>query len=1572
MDIKNSGKKSFFLTLVTLMMAVTLIAAGCSGGGGGGVTSSLTGDTGSTDTGSTDTGGTTVAKATLSGTLVTSSGSSGGSSLFKRLGKASAATSSELPASGATVLCFDTDSVSTAAAGSDTTDTSGNWTIADIDAGNYACFGIYIDLTSLTVKTTKLDDIAAAAGETVTVDTATVESDTTSPSIISVLSDNVADTSLSDGDPDPLYEVSEILPNQAIAVIFSEAMNTSTMQPGTGAVLKDSAGTTISTTVEFNGSGTEFRYIPAAPLTTGEQYTLYLSNRVKDLSNNGINDPDSDGVIALARLTVAEQVDAFATQSSNPKNADSGINVYQDITVTFNRPVDFVSFKENTTITPAISGRIEPSGDGVTILHSAPLTAGTDYTIIIGADVADLAGNTLGTPVTIAFTTGAALDASSVDGFDYGGGTQDDLVSILASITKAELAIANQDIITFASFFTPDFTLSMRECSFNMEGPMPGDTSGGTMTAALESGTGPAPGPGGGEMCSTATMTLQEFLDQMKKDFVEDRNMAKGFGEVERMHLFDASGNKMSVEHFNSDFDADRNSVGVDLYVGWPNPIPGIHFLDAQITVPDQWSGTRTEFVKYRLDPSLASDDMRSTTACTDVTDPSQTAGVGEVLVTYHKWDQMLQRDQEVTQLCQVIDGDGDPTNEWASDNEVYPSTFSGMKNVWDDNDGDMNWNEDGLISLRDANNDGVADAAYRLYSTSGDDPMQPWKWTPHEDAIILPAYTVAAAMTYAANQNWDIEGVDNDGDSSVMYWGDPPDPANGGDINRRVNEDWPDGADNDGDCDPDKDGTSNDANSDGIIDGTGVVCVDEDNDGMRNDPWPQDGDDDVTNDPMPWNDWNLANKDSVMSADELHAQRFIVKDSSLAPGVVSAWEDEAGVPYYEIPGPKGWPYTYAVGADGRPWSGDEMQVFNNALDRRNGHIFANGNITVTGKFYFNNEDSSTAGVASDGWGVMADLSEATAVADSTSPSGTRYRFGSSTDSRYQKGIYKWIDGFQTNTNADGVETIDWMHMRPQMDTIDDNADGDWNPATTASSGVRRVPHDRTTGGVMSDADYLALGWDTWRVSYDYQSIIDPLFIWDVEADWARMEGDDDGDGLFNEDGLYSAYFNSTDGSLKTCASSANYPCMTMDSTTGVLTLYKKDGSTTTSFDISDGVDNNFNGSVDEVEAWDDDGDGSSDEDPVGDPNDLDNNGDITAPYDDDGDGRTDEDPISYERDRLNDHSQWSRVYQSTTDAVVETFYLERDSVLTVEDIAIDSTGILATAVISIEDTETWTPHNPWGDDFDHDGVPDDVRTEISMMIFKMENINGKWLVSNIHEGLEDMSDYEAQLASGDINQFGGMISKIEMVSPVGDHMTGPSTNATTTPTFQWDDSAVTGTIGSNLIHIEEITEGMVTNFEQPSIVMMLIIDPLFVTTDSVTGAKSFQFGGSGSTDITDAVLTAFASDPYFPFDTKLTALEDGKAYSWGILAFSDSSPDFSAGKPEPMADSFEPMMFATGDLPAYFTSSSTAARMLPKAKVGGTVYNTIPSNIAPSFSDKPSVSHRNYGPSSLDSRLHR
>lgn len=1538
MGIKTSGKKSFFLTLVTLMIAGTLIVAGCSGGGG--TAGSTSGSTGGTTGG--DTGGGTAAKATLSGQLLSSSSS--GSSLFKRsLGKAAAATSS-LPVSGATVLCFDTDSVSTAAAGTATTDSSGNWNM-EVDAGNYACFGVYIDLTSLTIKTARLTDIRAEAGQTTTVEAATVESDTTSPTIVSVLSDNVADTSLSDGDPDPLYEISDVLPTQPISVIFSEAMSTSTMTAGNGLVLKDSSGAAVSGTVKFNGTGTEFRFTPDSSLNVGATYTLYITNKAKDLSNNGINDPDSDGVVALARITVAEAVDPFAYLSSSPKNSDTGVSVYKDLTVTFNRPVDFVSFKENTSISPTVSGRLEPSGDGVTFFHPAPLSPNTTYTITIGADVADLAGNTLGAPTTITFTTGAGVDASSVSGYDAGGGTTEDLLAIVAGLNKAMLALDNQDLVTFSSFFAPTFTITERDCFYDPSRE--------------------------GEICETSTQNLADFLAYMKRDIIEQRNMAKGFGQVKRAILTGANGSEMSVEMFNSSFDADRKPTGVTLAVGWPNRREGVDFINSEVDVPDPWSpdGMRREKVTYRLSGS-----------CRDLADPSELAGAGEVKATYHYWDETVQRDKEVTRICPVYDGDADATNSWRDNDEIYPVSWTGPRNVGDDNDQDCSpgvWdcqNEDGIILLKDNNGDGVADQALRYYETV--DPTT-FMRSPNQRDITAQlqaagGLTVAAAMEVAAANNWDIEGVDNDGDSRIVTWDSDGDGnPDGGFIERRVNEDWPNGMDDDGDCDANMDGKSDDTDNDGVIDGTNRVCIDEDHDGMGDNPWPQDGDDDTTNDPMPGSDWNLANKDDVMSNDEFWAQTFLVDDSALASDGAAQWTDEAaGTVYYQIQGPKGWPYPYAAGADGRPWSGDEFDQYSGSGTSLDSHVFAWADVDYNGKVYFRNDDKSAGTFRDRDRGVYVDLTEAGFIIENGQISNPSERVGGVLfqTGEYDAALYRW-DGTGSLRNDAGT-TVDWQYVRPMMDSIDYNADGDWNINTSATSGLRRVPHDRVTGGIMPTADYLALGWETWRVSNDYQLISNPTIVWDVEADWARMEGDDDGDGSFNEDGLYSDYFNS-DGSLKTCTSSANWPCMTRDETTGVLTLFNKDGTTTTSFDISDGVDNDFDGKVDEVEPFDDDGDGTADEDPVGDPNDLNGNGNTIEPYDDDGDGRKDEDPVSYERDRINDHTQWARIYQETTDAVVEMFYLETDTALSLKALAIDGTGKKAMAVVDITDTETWTPHNPWGEDFNRDGEPDDVNTWTETKFFNLEKISGKWLLTNI-QSIDSMEQFNQQTASGEIKAFGGNIARIEMVSPVGDPMTGPAVNQTITPTFVWDDSDVSGTIGSYLIHIEEITETMVTSGGEPTSVMMLLLNPSEVTTDPETGVHSFTLG-SGGTDVTNKVLTAMKDDPYFPFKTALTALESGKAYAWGILAFSEATLDFTSGKPEPMGDSFEPMMFATTDLPSYFTSSTFASRMLPKAKIGGVEYNTIPSNIAPSFYDRPSGSNsRHHMPSSVDPRLHQ
>ncbi|MBI4714757.1 MAG: hypothetical protein HY760_02225, partial [Nitrospirae bacterium] len=219
---------------------------------------------------------------------------------------------------------------------------------------------------------------------------------------------------------------------------------------------------------------------------------------------------------------------------------------------------------------------------------------------------------------------------------------------------------------------------------------------------------------------------------------------------------------------------------------------------------------------------------------------------------------------------------------------------------------------------------------------------------------------------------------------------------------------------------------------------------------------------------------------------------------------------------------------------------------------------------------------------------------------------------------------------------------------------------------------------------------------------------------------------------------------------------------------------------------------------------------------------------------------------------------------------------------------------------------------------------------------------------------------YDQMLGDNQIQQFGGNVAQITMVSPVGTPETGPAANVRVTPTFQWDASSVTGTVGSYLIHIEEITEAMVTGGGEPTSAMILIIDPLFVTTDPVTGVKSFTLG-SGEEDITTAFMTTFGTE--VPFTTALTGLSATGAYSWGVLAFADDAATVQAtitggSKPEPIGDSFEPMMFATGTLPSFLAAPPTVLKAVgngamataPKVKVGNKVYFAIPSNIAPNF----------------------
>ena len=101
------------------------------------------------------------------------------------------------------------------------------------------------------------------------------------------------------------------------------------------------------------------------------------------------------------------------------------------------------------------------------------------------------------------------------------------------------------------------------------------------------------------------------------------------------------------------------------------------------------------------------------------------------------------------------------------------------------------------------------------------------------------------------------------------------------------------------------------------------------------------------------------------------------------------------------------------------------------------------------------------------------------------------------------------------------------------------------------------------------------------------------------------------------------------------------------------------------------------------------------------------------------------------------------------------------------------------------------------------------------------------------------------------------------------------------------------------------------------------------------------------------------------------------KVFLYFVIIISNLATAFASGKPEPLADSFEPMMFATTDLPTYLAmpafGTTESKGSLAKVKVGGIEYHAIPSNIAPRlYSDKSGSGNAGHGPSSVDPRSRR
>jgi|GEM_PF-508524 len=208
----------------------------------------------------------------------------------------------------------------------------------------------------------------------------------------------------------PASGATNVAINTAIAVTFSEAMDSSTLNASNIFVSK--SGSNIAGNISVTIDKTAVIFTPASELTVASLYDVTVTTGVKDATGNPI------AALNSWAFTTASAPDTLAPTVASVVPASAAVNVSltTSITVVFSEPMDPTTI--NTGYFSLIEGANNLSGvmqtnancTIATFVPSAFLIASKTYTFVVSAAVKDMAGNVMGNDFKYNFNTTGAPD----------------------------------------------------------------------------------------------------------------------------------------------------------------------------------------------------------------------------------------------------------------------------------------------------------------------------------------------------------------------------------------------------------------------------------------------------------------------------------------------------------------------------------------------------------------------------------------------------------------------------------------------------------------------------------------------------------------------------------------------------------------------------------------------------------------------------------------------------------------------------------------------------------------------------------------------------------------------------------------------------------------------------------------------------------------------------------------------------------------------------------------------------------------------------------------------------------
>jgi uncharacterized membrane protein/bacillopeptidase F (M6 metalloprotease family) len=178
----------------------------------------------------------------------------------------------------------------------------------------------------------------------------------------------------------------------AISITFSEEMNTTSVE---------SAFTiTPAVTGTFSWSGNTLTFTPTSDLSYETEYDITIATGAKDLMGNALE------LAYNWQYTTEIEVDLTAPTVSSVSLSGEDVKVTNKVVITFSEAMNHTSVEDAISISPSVEILdYSWNGNKLTVSFATDLEPGTDYTVTVGTDAQDEAGNTIEEPYTEQFTT---------------------------------------------------------------------------------------------------------------------------------------------------------------------------------------------------------------------------------------------------------------------------------------------------------------------------------------------------------------------------------------------------------------------------------------------------------------------------------------------------------------------------------------------------------------------------------------------------------------------------------------------------------------------------------------------------------------------------------------------------------------------------------------------------------------------------------------------------------------------------------------------------------------------------------------------------------------------------------------------------------------------------------------------------------------------------------------------------------------------------------------------------------------------------------------------------------------